>query len=94
MVPAAFLSQMCALEFRRLYRSHHPKRVLCCNWNGRGAYTLPHLRPSEIWRIQRTIEGKLLPFTRSIVTQVVFLTFVNHINPFFLLFFPVRRLDL
>jgi len=45
MVPAAFLSQMCTLEFRRLYSSHHPKRVLCCNWNGSGAYHLPRSRP-------------------------------------------------
>jgi hypothetical protein len=41
------------------------------------------------------IEGKLLPFTRSIVTQVIFLTFLNHIHHSLLfVFLSVRRLNL
>jgi len=57
MVPVAFLSQMCALEF-----CHHPTR-LYCNRSGRGPLsTPPSPSPSGILGIKGTIEGKLLPY--------------------------------
>ena len=43
---------------------------------------------SPLYDMGLMIEGKLFPFIRSIVTQVLFLTFVNHIIPFFFFIFP------